>query len=307
MSQHLKSPDDELEALQKLLTLSPPKALKQYFIRYHELNDSIQTTRNAAKNQFALIRYEEEKNKADNLTLQKDNTEKKIQIIRQRTFLYGTIFIFLLGTVIAIVWYGRRKQQIMWESRNAIRENQLKTSRRVHDVVANGLYRIMAGLEHQNTIEKELLLDKIEVLYEQSRDISYEVPENLRQDFQEAIAELLMSFASPLTKILIVGNHQDLWNDVKAHSKIEVEHILQELMINMKKHSYAKNVVIRFERQDDQFKIQYTDDGIGLPSLFHYGNGLTNTENRIKSIDGRIIFDNTTPKGLKIQVHFPIA
>lgn len=41
--------DDELEALTKLMNLSPAKQLKQYIIRYQYLNDSMQTARNAAK------------------------------------------------------------------------------------------------------------------------------------------------------------------------------------------------------------------------------------------------------------------
>jgi len=300
IAQLLNSPDDKLEALQKLITLSPPKALKQYFVHYQHLSDSIQTARNAAKNQFALIRYEAEKSKADNLRLQKDN-------IQQRIIIYGVGCFFIVSAVFVIAWYRKRKQQMEWESQNTIRENQLKTSQKVHDVVANGLYRIMTGIQHHNDIEKEQLLDEIEILYERSRDISYEQPENLPTDFQAVIAKMLRSFANSDTKVGIVGNNKSLWDNVKDQVKVELKHMLQELMVNMKKHSSARNVVVRFERQSDQLKIQYTDDGIGLPSTFQYGNGLTNTGNRIKSIGGQIIFDKNTTKGLKIQVHLPIA
>ncbi|MCT4203776.1 tetratricopeptide repeat protein [Elizabethkingia anophelis] len=61
----LKSPDDQIEALQKLIILENPEKSKQYFLTYQKLNDSLQTARSKAKNQFALIRYETEKNKAD--------------------------------------------------------------------------------------------------------------------------------------------------------------------------------------------------------------------------------------------------
>lgn len=296
IARQLGSPDDELEALQKLITLSAPQAVKQYFIRYQYLSDSIQTARNAAKNQFALIRYEAEKNKADNLRLQKDNTEKRIQIIRQWILICGVV----LACIILIVFLVSRH-------RNTIRKQQLKTSQKVHDVVANGLYRLMAEIQHHDTIEKEQLLDKIELLYDQSRDISYEPPqpENSGVHFQESIAGLLRSFAGPGTKVLVVGNHPDVWKGVKDGVKKELEHVLQELMVNMKKHSAAANVVVRFERQDNQLKIQYTDDGIGLPEQFRYGNGLTNTGNRIKDIGGLITFGKHTPKGLKVEVTLP--
>ena len=299
IAQQLNSPDDELEALQKLISLSAPKAIKQYFERYQHLGDSMQTSRNAAKNQFALIRYEAEKSKVDNLKLQKDN-------IQQRSIFYGTVLLFVAVLAIAIVWYRKRKQRMEWESQNAVRESQLKTSKRVHDVVANGLYRIMTEVEHQE-IEKEQLLNEIEILYDRSRDISYEQPENIPSDFQVVIAKLLTSFAVPeTTRVLVVGNHKGLWDKTNDHVKAELKHVLQELMVNMKKHSSARNVVVRFERKANQLRIQYTDDGVGLPTTFQYGNGLTNTGNRINDIGGQIIFDQNTTKGLKLQISLQI-
>ncbi|WP_245605210.1 tetratricopeptide repeat-containing sensor histidine kinase [Niabella soli] len=296
LAQQRSSPDDELEALQKLITLSPPEAIKKYFIRYWHLNDSLQTSRNNAKNQFALIRYEAAKTKADNLALQKDNTEKKIQILVQRGVLSGTI----VFTILIFFWYRRRKQRM-------IRNQQLKTSQKVHDEVANGIYRIMSEIEHTEFLQKEPLLDKLDVVYERSRNISYEPSENIHPDFQQSITELLESFASETTRVLIVGNAKEIWNGLPPKTKTELEHIFQELMINMKRHSAAENVVVKFERSTNLIKINYSDDGAGLPPDFHYGNGLNSTENRMKVIKGRIIFDKTTTEGLKIQLYIPIV
>nr|GFD55410.1 hypothetical protein [Tanacetum cinerariifolium] len=58
------------------------------------------------------------------------------------------------------------------EAQNALRNSQLNTSKRVHDVVANGLYRVMTEIENQADMDRENVLDKIEALYEKSRDIS---------------------------------------------------------------------------------------------------------------------------------------
>ncbi len=306
IAQQLNSPDDEMEALRKLIVLGPGNEVKPYFIRYQYLNDSIQTARNNAKNQFALIRYDAEKNKADNLQLQKDNSEKKLQIIWQRIFLYGALFALLFGAAITIFWFKKRKQQLIWESENAIREQQIKTSQKVHDVVANGLYRIMSDIEYKNKLDKEELLDSIETLYEKSRDISYETPVVAGTAFDTYIAALLLSFSAPTTKILIAGNNSDVWNNVSMKTKNELEPILQELMVNMKKHSRAENVVIKFERQENLVNIQYMDDGVGLAPSVIYGNGLMNTENRIKAMGGRIIFDRSEAKGMRARLYFPI-
>lgn len=148
--------------------------------------------------------------------------------------------------------------------------------------------------------------DRVEDRYERSRALSHDLPEKTNYNFQEAIFTLLSSFASLSTKVLIVGNDNALWTNITDRSKNELKHILQELMSNMHKHSGARNVLVGFTQEGDHLNIRYADDGVGLPANPHFGNGLTNTENRIKEIGGRIIFARNVPIGLNIEIYFPI-
>ena len=296
----LKSPDDQLEALQKLINLSSNTKIKSYYNIYRKINDSLQTARNAAKNQFAVVRYETEKHKADNLKLQKENGEKKYQIIIISS---AALFILLAG----IFWYRKRKRDIETQSEKAITDSKLKTSKKVHDVVANGLYRVMTEIENQQDLDRNHVLDKIEDLYEKSRDISYEKPTEANKPFHETLSEILTSFATENRKVLIAGNDAELWQRVSERTKYELEHIIQELMVNMKKHSQASNVVMRFENNGEQIKIYYTDNGVGMPKDKGFNNGLRNTGNRIEEINGAIIFDTEVEKGFKIQISFPVS
>lgn len=296
IAQELSSPDDRLFALQKLITLSSPNASKKYFERYQQLNDSLQTARNSAKNQFALIRYETEKHKSQNLILQKENAEKKVRIIEQQVILGGIVIL----SFAILFWYRRQKQQ-------ALREQQLKTSQKVHDVVANGLYRIMVGVEHQPEIDRQQLLDEMDNLYEQSRDISYETIEVPKQSFSNEVAGLLKSFSTEQTSISIVGNTPPVWDKLNNKARTELKRGLQELLVNMQKHSAAKNVVVKFEEVVNGLLIRYTDDGKGISADFCYGNGLRSTENRIKSIGGQFNFNLPSATGLNIQIFIPIS
>lgn len=296
IAQELSSPDDQLFALQKLISLSPPNAIKKYFERYQHLNDSLQTARNNAKNQFALIRYETEKHKSRNLVLQKENAEKKVRIIGQQVILGGIIIL----SFAILFWYRKQKQQ-------ALKEQQLKTSQKVHDVLANGLYRIMTRIEHQPEIEKQELLDDMEILYEQSRDISYETIDEPKQSFSNEIAALLKSFSTPHTSISIVGNTNHIWDGLSENARTELKRALQELLVNMKKHSAAMNVVVKFDETENGLNIRYTDDGRGIPADFRYGNGLRNTETRIKSIGGQFNFNLPSATGLNIQIFIPTS
>jgi len=307
VARRLQSPDDQLEALQKLIRFGPANRLKMYFQAYQRLDDSVQTARAAARNQFALIRYDAEKNKADNLKLQKDNTEKKYQIIRQKVLLYVTVFVLLAGTLIAGFWYNRRKKRLELEKQVAVRAGQLKLSKKVHDEVANGLYRVISEVENGPEMDKELLLDKMDLLYRRSRDISYDDPRVESMPFHREIEELILSFATEKAKVLLVGNGEAFWTGVDAGTRRELRQVLQELMVNMRKHSHAREVVLKFETLEGGRGIDYRDDGKGFQDGVSFGNGLTNTGNRINDIGGKIIFDGNTGKGLTIQLSFPIV
>lgn len=297
----LDSPDDLLECLKKLVLLSDDQNSKRYFAQYRQLADSIQTVRNNAKNQFALIRYETEKHKADNLLLQRKATIRIIWIISLSIILIG-------GAFLSIIWYKKRAKRLELEAQNAIQAGQLKTSKKVHDVVANGIYQIMTEIENSKELAQEKILDKMESLYERSRDISYEVLAKSPDEssFENSIRELLVSFASEETKVVIIGNTNELWNYMPAEDQFEIKQVLQELMVNMRKHSRATQVALRFELKSDKIFIYYTDNGIGISNGINFKNGLTNTGNRINSINGNINFGISTSGGLNVQLMIPI-
>lgn len=309
VAQLINSPDDQLEALQKLISLGPESEVKQYALRYQQISDSIQTVRNNAKNQFVLIRYETDKIKAEKLLLEKDNAEKQSKITRQRAWMYGIV---LFATLIFVVLYNRykkRQQRLQWEMQNAIRENKLELSHKVHDVVANGLYTLMTRLEHGPAMNKEEIQDHLEELYEKSRNIAYENPVATNTGFQKTIADILEPFLGPELRINTVNNDNKIWKLIPHDIKKELEHILRELMVNMKKHSEAKSVVLKFDYRDNLVTILYQDDGKGLGPSVQYGHGLTSTENRIKKLNGSIIFeplDEGLKKGLRIHLSIPI-
>ena len=73
-----------------------------------------------------------------------------------------------------------------------------------------------------------------------------------------------------------------------------------ELMTNMKKHSKANYVIISFEQLKDKLLINYKDTGQG--TTIKKGNGLQNTESRIKAINGTITFESEPSKGFKVKI-----
>jgi signal transduction histidine kinase len=307
-ARQINNPNDRLVALQKLVSLSSGAAVKNYFRSHQALNDSIQLARNAAKNQFALIRYESEKRKSENLKLQQINIQQAYKVAaRELLILLGTLS-FVASAIIAVLWYRKRQAKMHAEKQSAIQEHKLKTSRRVHDVVANGLYRVITEIDNDEALNKDDILDKLEVMYEKSRDISYDIPlvRSSTEDFNHKIDRLLKSFATTFTRIDVSGNTAAYWADIPEQISYELEHILQELMVNMKKHSRATRVSLEFTRLPDRACITYRDNGVGMNADQNHGNGLLNTGSRIQSIHGEINFETAQEGGLTIKLFFPV-
>lgn len=297
----LKSPDDQIEALQKLIILENPEKSKQYFLTYQKLNDSLQTARSKAKNQFALIRYETEKNKADFQKAQADNVKKQNQILKQYAGL-GILGLILIG---GGVWYRRRKKILQQEKELEVKKTELRYSKKVHDVVANGIHRVMTKLENQEHIDKDTMLDDLEIVYEKSRDISYDHEKNNDLSFGEKLTEMLKSYSSDDLQLVIIGNEEIHWDKLNKNTQAEVFYVLQELMTNMKKHSKATRVVIRMSRINEEITIRYTDNGVGCDKLSPK-NGIKNTGNRMESIGGTINFDAVSGEGFKAELKFSV-
>lgn len=282
-----KSPDDRLEALDKLIRLDPEN-YSENFHAYSFLTDSLHSARNNSKNQFALIRFGNEKLKTDNISKEKH--------ILGLSFALGIV---VLITIIISLWYKKRKEI-------EVKNTQLKMSKKVHDKVANKVYHVMSEVENTPDMNKDTLLDKLEGIYNISRDISYEDKGPvIEQNFSKQLSQMIKSYASENIKIPTIGNDQSLWDKVPDNTKVELFYIIQELMTNMKKHSQANRVLINFERENNLITILYSDNGIGMHNILRK-NGLQNTDNRINSVGGTINFDTKAERGLKITISFPV-
>ncbi|WP_144038387.1 tetratricopeptide repeat-containing sensor histidine kinase [Soonwooa buanensis] len=301
ISKVIKSPDDQIEALQKLITLESSENSKQHFKDYQKLNDSLLTARNKAKNQFALIRYETEKNKADFLKAKADSAQKENHIIVQ----YFGITLLLMLLIVGYLVYKKRQKRLQQEKIIEVKNTELKISKKIHDKVANKIYQILSFVENSKTVDRNALIFSLDNVYEITRDISYDKDFNENQNFVSQLSNMRSSYLSDSTKIFFVGNDEKIWTDVNFQIKTEVYLIIQELLTNMKKHSQASVVSIKFEKNENYIHMTYTDNGIGIKKLSPK-NGIQNMENRIQTIHGNITFDTETNHLLKIKISFPI-
>lgn len=261
--------------------------------RYIKLNDSIQEAKLQVQNKYAAMQYNvgKEREKTEATRLLQEKEKRKSQI-------FQIIGIFL--TIILIGYYFFQKTLNKKKTLQQVYETETRISKKVHDEVANDVYHLMNKIQLESA-DNEMLLDDLESIYLKTRDISKENSELiLRENFMDQLSELLQSYQQPGTVITIQNISKINWRSISDVKKTSLYRVLQELMTNMKKHSKASHVLISFDQTKSKIKVKYRDNGIG--GLLKNKNGLLNVENRIKAINGSIIFDTEPGKGFKATI-----
>lgn len=254
------------------------------------LNDSISEAKRVANKKYTAIKYNYSKKERELL---------ESELEKERNQMYSiSILIFLLAVGTSIYFYlkSRHKKDTLQQ----IYKTEVQISKRVHDEVANDVYHFMTKFQASPTIN-EAFLDDLEAIYDKTRDISKQNSEiDVNEAFSELLSDLLLSFHSDIVNVVAKGLSKVKWDAFSKEKKVTIYRVLQELMVNMKKHSQASIVVVSFDNSTNKLVIDYKDNGIGgdLKSR----NGLLNVENRIHSINGKIKFDSIINEGFRAQI-----
>ncbi|WP_447635331.1 tetratricopeptide repeat-containing sensor histidine kinase [Flavobacterium microcysteis] len=312
LANKLKNTDDKLDAIKFLSRTSTSKQESdKLFSEYTQLNDSIRIVRQKAKNQFAKIRYDSKQAEEESLKYQAENAENKLKAEkakRRNELLLLTIsFLVLVGMLFYRLLKSRHEKEKFQEAYNT----ETRIAKKVHDELANDVYNAMTFASTQNLEKpekKEALIHSLDSVYLRTRDISREnSPIELGENFPNQLKIMLSEYQNQSLNVLIKDIDSIDWIKIDENKKLVTYRVLQELMVNMKKHSEATLAVIDFSATDKKIQIQYSDNGIGMPfGKTILKNGLQNVENRIKSIRGTLIFDIQTNRGVKLSFGYPV-
>lgn len=282
----LNSASFKEQALSSLIGFSPDK----YFEKYKVLNDSISLANRQSTNKFAMMKY----NTSEQERLLKESELQSRKDKEKRLFyqyLIGLIVLFVVFLYV-ILKSKYRKDKIL-----QVQITEARISKKIHDEVANDVYHVISKIQSDNYD----VLDNLESIYNKTRDISRENSAiELDGDFNEYLNDMLLSFMNENITVITNNINKVNWSQVSKVKKMTIYRVLQELMVNMKKHSNATHTIIKFSQEFGGLFIDYKDNGNGC-NLIKRG-GLVNVENRIKTINGTIKFESKPSNGFYVKI-----
>jgi signal transduction histidine kinase len=307
----LNSVDDRLNALKTLIKNSSGDDLKTYSANYIRINDSNNKIRQIAKNQFAKIKYDSKKERNENLKLKAQRAENDLELAQQKNQSLSFAFLTIIGFGFSVFVYVFFKERNKKEKIKISYDTETRIAKKLHDELANDVYYTMSFAENQDlssSQNKEQLLNNLDAIYSRTRNISKENSViDTGKNFIVSLKEMMTSFNTNKVNILINGFDSFNWNVLESNKKITVYRVLQELLVNMKKHSKCSLVVITCKRYKNNLLVDYTDNGLEATiKKLNLKNGLQNVENRIIGIEGKITFDTKSDKGFKLKFTIPI-
>ncbi len=304
-SKDLVIPEAELEALQILFRLKPNEV--KYRIRYINLSDSLDLIEKKSKNQYAYLKYQDQQEKARLLALETETAQKEVQLAQQETqkilFLSLSAILLMGGVSLYFVLKQRHKKQRLQEVYNT----EKRIAQDIHDSLSNDVFSLMTKVQNKKP-DTEEFLGNLEHIYNTSRQISHDNSEiQTGVAFESELKNLINTYHGRDITVVTKGMNEIDWSLLSEHKCIALHRTINEVLVNMRKHSEASLVSFTFEQDHKKLLITYTDNGVGIDPQKPKGIGLKNTVSRMNAIGSvfKLVPKNFGP-GVKAEIAIPI-
>jgi len=292
-----KQADDRVEALRFLTRVTDGAAALHAYRTLTVLDDSLRTLRRKARNEFAHIRYEKSQVERRNQQLAHEKQRQKWIALAWAAF---ALAVAAVGSF--LVYRFRKQKQI------EAYQTETRLSRRIHDEVAGDLSKMMAfaetaDLAHEANREK--LLSGLDTVYGRTRDIAHANADIATGDGFAANLRELMEVFQGQARIITVGFEAIPWSKLSVPQQVTVYRVVQEMLTNMRKHSDADLVTLRFAVEKRALTVDYIDNGSRKGEETGQ-NGLRNAENRITAVKGHFTFGFEDGKGFRASFTIPL-
>ncbi len=322
-------------------TIGNHKLANSSLIEFYKLKDSISNTKQRKEITELEIKYETTKKEKEILALKENQLIKDNEISRQRLLKRSSIIVFLIVLIpisaLLIVYYQKlkvqnqynlQKEEIHKQKINSVlKEQELKLANtytfaqneernriasELHDSVGGNLAAIklqMAGRQEEIHKEKDTILDQLDNVYEQVRQISHNLtPKKLcNSSFTKYISDYIDTIENVTEpEITFIPHPVDKIDKLDEKYKPEIFKVIQELLTNALKYANAKHIEICFNVYENDLEVIFEDDGIGFSvDTVTSGIGLQNIKNRLSKMYGEIHIDSVINRGTAIRIKIP--
>src|SRR5215211_346925 len=219
-----------------------------------------------------------------------------------------------IGGISLDVTERRRAEEALSETRRAERR---RIARDLHDIVLQDLSGALQSLRltHLQAKKSEISLDFEEELGALGRASSglrsaiYDLRREKERPFLESVESLvdLNRQATDEREIRLVVE-EGFPVSLPGKESVDVLRVLQEALINARRHSGASNVEVRLRTDDEAILIEITDDGRGFdPGSARTGIGLVGMRERVEGLGGEIELRSRLGEGTKVTVRVPVG
>lgn len=256
--------------------------------------------------------------------------EKRIQ---QATYLITILSVLTFFALVLMIFYRSRQRMMRvvslkneeifnqeinqllsdqeLKSINSMIEGQEKERKRVaedlHDRLGSTLTAAKMHIDVLSDQNGEL--DKIGELLNKAltdtREISHNMLSGVLTNFGLVAAlKDLIETVEGANKIRIHLSYSELDKRLDSQLEINVYRILQELISNTLKHAKASQIKINFKKEDEQFLMQYSDNGVGFnTSLVKFdGIGFKNIAARVSKVGGEWDYSSKPGEGFYLEL-----
>jgi signal transduction histidine kinase len=213
------------------------------------------------------------------------------------------------------------------EDRDRLRQQEIETrtqseerrriARDLHDVVLQDLSGALQSLRltHLQAKGSGMKLDLEEELEALTRATSglrsalYDLRHEKERPFVKSVESLveLNRQLTPECKTALMID-ESFPEELPHGVSVELSRILQEALVNVRRHSGARNVEVRLQTEDQSLVVEVVDDGRGFdPMAAPSGVGVSAMRERVEGLAGKIDVESPPGEGTKVTVRVPLG
>lgn len=336
-------PEYRMDALENMswywMKLGNYRNAYDYQIRYNALKDSLFDIDKTKMINELTLKYEQEKNEAQILELEKTNLQKDLSLkkrtIQRNAYLFAGIGLTLIALFLVLYLRQRaRKDKIIAEQQihqleeekkllaaKMIVEGQEEERKRIARELHDGLGVLLSATKMQFTSirdtspENKPLIERATQLLEQAsgdvRKISHNMMPGLltKLGLYEALEDLIDNLNDSGKIKGICDIPEDLAR-LPENQEIMVYRIAQELVNNSLKHAAPEEIRLEISPAPGAIEIRYSDDGKGFdPDKLtdEGGMGMKSIRSRVDFLNGNMDLHTSPGQGVKYLIRIPVT